>query len=145
MIKIFPFQAIMPSPDLASRIACEPYDVISTEEARERASGNPLSFLHVVRSEIDLPEDTDPYSSAVYDKAAKNLDRLIHDGHLTQQPRSGMYIYRQTFESREQYGIVCTCDAEQYRKDLIKKHEKTRRNSLRWRRALNIQNFLNLP
>ncbi len=126
MIKIFPFQAIMPSPDLASRIACEPYDVISTDEARERAAGNSLSFLHVVRSEIDLPIDTDPYADTVYDIAAKNLDRLIHDGHLIEQPRLGIYIYRQTFEGREQYGIVCTCDAEQYRQGLIKKHEKTR-------------------
>ena len=126
MIKIFPFRAIMPPPSLAGQIACEPYDVISTEEARERASGNPLSFLHVVRSEIDLPVDTDPYAQSVYDTAAANLERLIRDGHLIEQPQPGMYIYRQTFEGREQYGIVGTCDAEQYRQDLIKKHEKTR-------------------
>lgn len=126
MIKIYPFTAIMPQPDKAAAIACEPYDVISTAEARERSAGNPLSFLHVVRSEIDLPAETNPYDSIVYEMAAKNLEQLITDGHLVESDNPGIYIYRQIWQGREQYGVVCTCDADQYRQDLIKKHEKTR-------------------
>ncbi len=126
MLKIFPFAAIMPRPDLAAKIACEPYDVISTKEARERAAGNPFSFLHVVRSEIDLPPDTNPYDAEVYETARRNLDGMISAGHLIENPTRDMYLYRQVWNGREQYGVVCTCDAEQYRQDIIKKHEKTR-------------------
>ncbi len=126
MISIYPFVALMPPPDRAARIACEPYDVISTEEARERSADNPDSFLHVVRSEIDLPADTDCHAAAVYEVAAKNLAAMIDRGLLKASPRPGIWIYRQTFEGREQFGVVACCDAAQYRADLIRKHEKTR-------------------
>lgn len=126
MISIYPFVALMPPPDRAARIACDPYDVISTEEARERAAGNPDSFLHVVRSEIDLPADTDCHAAAVYDMAAKNLATMVDRGLLKASARPGIWIYRQTLDGREQYGVVGCCDAAQYRDDLIKKHEKTR-------------------
>lgn len=126
MIKIYPFQAIMPTPDLAAKIACEPYDVINTIEARQRAAGNEHSFLHVVRSEIDLPENIDVYDPQVYATAAANLDRFEQRGWLQSQAKPGIYIYRQTLNGRHQHGVVCTCDAQQYRADLIKKHEKTR-------------------
>jgi uncharacterized protein (DUF1015 family) len=126
MIRFYPFRALMPPPADAARIACEPYDVISTEEARERSAGNPKSFLHVVRSEIDLPEDTDPHDAAVYDVAAKNLQSMIDSGLLVEQPDPSLFIYRQTWQGREQYGVVGCCDAAQYRSDHIKKHEKTR-------------------
>ncbi len=126
MIKIYPFQAIMPTPDLAGKIACEPYDVISTNEARQRAAGNEYSFLHVVRSEIDLPENLDVYDPRVYATAAANLHQFEQRGWLQMQTTPGIFIYRQTLNGRHQHGVVCTCDAEQYRADLIKKHEKTR-------------------
>lgn len=126
MIQIHPFVALMPDADQAARIACEPYDVISTEEARERSAGNPLSFLHVVRSEIDLPAETDPHAAEVYDVAARNLQSMIDRGLLKPSPGPGVWIYRQTWQGREQYGVVACCDASQYRAGLIKKHEKTR-------------------
>ena len=126
MIKIYPFKAILPQADKASQIASEPYDVINAEEARERAAGNEISFLHVVRPEIDFPPGTDPYSSPIYEKAASNLQSLIDDGHLHQEGSDSLFLYRQIFQGREQYGIVCCYDVEQYRSDQIKKHEKTR-------------------
>lgn len=116
----------MPRPDQAARVACEPYDVISTEEARERAAGNPDSFLHVVRSEIGLPPETDPHAAEVYRLAASNLQAMIAGGLLQQAAAPGIWIYRQTWQGREQYGVVACCDAAQYRGGLIKKHEKTR-------------------
>lgn len=126
MIKIYPFKAIMPTAKYAAQIACEPYDVISTEEARQKAAGNDISFLHIVRSEIDLPEDTDPYDPVVYQTAAENLNSLIAKGLLVENSQTGVYLYRQIMNGRQQHGVVCTCDAQQYRDDLIKKHEKTR-------------------
>ncbi len=126
MIRIYPFKALIPPANLAAEIASEPYDVISTEEARERAAGNPNSFLHVVRSEIDVPPDTSPYDDSVYQTAANNLRSMINQGLLVEQPAAGVYIYRQIFQGRSQFGVVCCCDAQQYRSDLIKKHEKTR-------------------
>lgn len=126
MIKIYPFQALMPPPDLAAQIACEPYDVINTHEARQRAEGNPHSFLHVVRSEIDLPETVDIHDAQVYETAAANLADFEKRGWLQSQSQPGIFIYRQTLNGRHQHGVVCTCDAQQYRADLIKKHEKTR-------------------
>jgi len=126
MIKIYPFLALMPSAENAAKIACEPYDVISTEEARVVAAGHADSFLHVVRSEIDLPPDSNPYDAAVYQKAAENLDSLVARGVLSESAEPTIYIYRQIMKGRSQHGVVCTCDAQQYRDDLIKKHEKTR-------------------
>ncbi len=126
MIKIHAFRPLMPPANLAARIACEPYDVISTQEARQRSAGNPDSFLHVVRSEIDLPPGTDPYACEVYETASRNLQAMIDKGLLCRTPSPGIWIYRQTFQGREQYGIVGCCDAAQYRTDRIKKHEKTR-------------------
>lgn len=126
MISIYPFVALMPPAELAARVACEPYDVISTDEARQRSAGNPDSFLHVVRSEIDLPAGTDPHAPEVYDVAARNLEGMIERGLLRPSPGPGIWIYRQTLAGREQYGVVACCDAAQYRADRIKKHEKTR-------------------
>lgn len=126
MIRIFPFKALIPTPPHAREIASEPYDVINTEEARERAAGNPNSFLHVVRSEIDLPDGTDPYDQSVYETAANNLKEMISSGLLIAESDPGIFIYRQIFQGQSQFGVVCCCDASQYRSDHIKKHEKTR-------------------
>ena len=116
----------MPRPEDAADVACEPYDVINTAEARERSKGNLKSFLHVVRSEIDLPEGTNPYDDEVYEVASRNLQSMIKSGLLNRSNASGVFIYRQIFQGREQYGVVATCEADQYRSDHIKKHEKTR-------------------
>ncbi len=126
MIKIYPFKALMPPSEAAQFVASEPYDVIDTEEARERAQGNDRSFLHVVRSEIDFPVGTDPYGPEIYRKAADNLEALIRNRNLIEQESEGIYIYRQVYEGREQYGVVCCYDVEHYRSGEIKKHEKTR-------------------
>ena len=126
MIKIYPFRPLMPSADAAAQIACEPYDVISGPEARTRSAGNAKSFLHVVRSEIDTPEDSNPYDELVYRKAAENLEQLIAEGDLVEADEAGIYVYRQIFQDRQQYGVVACYDVQQYRDDQIKKHEKTR-------------------
>ena len=107
-------------------IASVPYDVVSSSEARALAEGKPDSFLHVVRPEIDLPEDVDPYSDAVYDQAKANLEAFRSNGLLQSDGTPAIYLYRLTRNGQSQTGVVCCCDAEQYRSGLIKRHEFTR-------------------
>jgi uncharacterized protein (DUF1015 family) len=121
------FKALRPKKGLEAQIASYPYDVLNSEEARELAKGNPYSFLHVVKPEIDLPPGTDLYSQAVYAKAKENFESFIKKGWLIQDKRPYLYIYRQTMKEREQYGIVGCVSAEDYEKDIIKKHENTRK------------------
>lgn len=126
MIRIHPFAAERPPADKASSVASVPYDVVSTAEARTKAEGNEESFLHVVRPEIDLPNDVDPYSDAVYDRARANLERFRQEGLLQSDDQPGIYLYRLTWRGRSQTGVVCCCEVEQYREGLIKRHEFTR-------------------
>ena len=126
MITIHAFAAERPPADHASRIASVPYDVISADEARVLAEGNVESFLHVIRPEIDLPTDTDPYSDEVYEMGRMNLDRFREQGLLAEDDRPGIYLYRLGWQGSFQTGIVCCCDAQQYRDGLVKKHEFTR-------------------
>jgi uncharacterized protein (DUF1015 family) len=126
MLRIHPFRAVLPRASKAAQIASVPYDVIDTAEARKLAEGKPLSFLHVVRSEIDLPETTNPYDSAVYEKARENLHRFLQDGVLHQDETPGMFLYRQVMNHRSQIGLVCCCHVDDYLNDVIRKHEKTR-------------------
>ena len=126
MIRIHPFTALRPSFEDASEVSSDPYDVISTSEARERAAGKPKSFLHVVRSEIDLPADTDCHASEVYKKASDNLQGMITDGVLQRESQPSIYLYRQIREGIAQVGIVGCVEADQYRSGEIRKHEKTR-------------------
>jgi uncharacterized protein (DUF1015 family) len=121
-----PFQGFRPRADKAEAIASKPYDVLNTAEARVEAAGNPLSFLHVVKSEIDLPEGTHAYDLQVYAKARENLDELIRLGHLVQDDQDCFYIYQQEMNGRTQTGLVGCCSVEDYRKDVIRKHEHTR-------------------
>jgi uncharacterized protein (DUF1015 family) len=107
-------------------VASDPYDVISTAEARERAAGKPRSFLHVVRSEIDLPPETDDHAPEVYERAAHNLQQMIAAGTLVRDPAPGLYLYRQVRQGQAQTGIVCCVEAAQYDSGEIRKHEKTR-------------------
>lgn len=126
MATIRPFRALRPGADLASRVASLPYDVMNTEEAREMASGNPYSFLHVSRPEIDLPLGTDIHAPIVYQKAAENFHAFIADGTLRQDDKACLYIYAQTMEGRRQVGLVACSSVEDYFNDVIKKHEFTR-------------------
>jgi uncharacterized protein (DUF1015 family) len=126
LIRIHPFVALRPRAEHAAEVACDPYDVISTEEARQRAEGKPRSFLHVVRSEIDLPADTDCHAAEVYEKAASNLQGMIADGTLERDASPCLYLYRQVREGIAQVGVVACVEVAQYRSGEIRKHEKTR-------------------
>ena len=125
---IRPFAALRPQPDKASAIASLPYDVMDSEEAREMAAGNPLSFLHVVRSEIDLPPEADCHSAAVYEKARDNLRALVDSGALLREAEPAIYLYRQTMGTHEQTAVVACCSIDDYAEGRILRHEKTRRD-----------------
>ncbi|MFP4528016.1 MAG: DUF1015 domain-containing protein [Candidatus Kapaibacterium sp.] len=122
-----PFKAYRPQPDEAKDVAAPPYDVINSEEAREYVEGKPLSFLHVGKPEVDLPEDIDHYDKAVYLKGKENLQKLIDDGHLVEDQKPCFYLYAQTMNHRTQYGLVGCASVDDYWDDTIKKHEKTRK------------------
>jgi uncharacterized protein (DUF1015 family) len=128
MASIKPFRALRPAPDAAPAVASVPYDVVSTEEARALAQGNPLSFLHVTRSEIDLPEDVDPYSDRVYHQARQNLERLRAEAPLVVHDTPALYAYRLSIGAHEQLGIAGCFLLDEYEQDLIRKHERTRRD-----------------
>jgi uncharacterized protein (DUF1015 family) len=126
MASIKPFSALRPQPELASRICELPYDVMSSEEARQMAAGNPLSFLHVSKPEIDLPPGTDLYDSSVYAKGKENFEKLIRDGALRQDSQPAFYLYRQVMGQHSQVGLVAAASCEEYLSGIIKKHELTR-------------------
>jgi uncharacterized protein (DUF1015 family) len=128
MAIIRPFNALRPPAERAAEVAAVPYDVVNTEEARQLASGNPWSFLHVSRPEIDLPDGTPIYSDQVYAKAAENFETLRKECPLTPEETPSLYLYRLVMGEHEQIGIVGCCSVDQYDKDIIKKHERTRRD-----------------
>lgn len=121
-----PFRAIRPTKENASKVAALPYDVMNSQEAAEMVKGNPLSFLHVDKAEIDLPEGTYIYDEKVYLKARENLDRLSEDGICIQDAKPCLYIYRQIMNGRAQTGIVGCASIDDYINNIIKKHELTR-------------------
>lgn len=126
MSNIRPFRALRPRPDLASEIASRPYDVLNSEEARTEAAGNPYSFLHITKAEIDLPAETDSHSEEVYEKAASNLESFRSQGYLIREEKPCYYIYQLVMDGRSQTGLVCVSSVDDYFNDLIKKHEFTR-------------------
>jgi uncharacterized protein (DUF1015 family) len=126
MAIIKPFKGYRPKEEFVSKIASRPYDVLNSEEARKEVEGNPHSFLHVVKPEVDLPTDVDLHSRKVYDKARENLDRLIKNGMFQQDEQATYYIYAQKMFDDFQYGIVGCAFVEDYLNDVIKKHELTR-------------------
>jgi uncharacterized protein (DUF1015 family) len=126
MATIRPFPALRPRPELAAKICELPYDVMSSEEARQIAAGNSLSFLHVSKPEIDLPPGTDLYSAPVYAKGRENFQKLIAEGALRQDRTPCFYLYRQVMGSHSQVGIVAAASCEEYLGGTIKKHELTR-------------------
>ena len=120
-----PFRAIRPAPALAASIAALPYDTMNREEAAERARGNPLSFLHIDKAEIDLPDEVDQYDGRVYAAAAAKLQAMIAKGSFRQDPTAQFYIYRQTWKGRSQLGLVGCASIDDYKNNVIKKHELT--------------------
>jgi uncharacterized protein (DUF1015 family) len=126
MITISPFAALRPEVEHAKEVASRPYDVMSTTEAREETLGNSKSFLHVTRSEIDLPENIDVHSQEVYEKAKENLAAFISRGILFTENKPCYYIYELTMHGRTQTGLVCGSSVDDYENGLIKKHEFTR-------------------
>ncbi len=126
MAIIKPFEAVRPKPEYAVEVSALPYDVMNTQEARKMAEGNPKSFLHVSRAEIDFPEGVDEHSQAVYDKARDNFYGMIDQGVLFQDAYPFLYIYEQTMDGRKQIGLVACSSVEDYFTDVIKKHEFTR-------------------
>jgi len=125
MATIKPFAALRPKPELASQICELPYDVMSSDEARELAANNPLSFLHVSKPEIDLPPGTDIYAPEVYAKGKENFQKLIRDGALQQDSQPHFYLYRQIMGGHSQTGLVAAASCEEYLNGVIKKHELT--------------------
>jgi uncharacterized protein (DUF1015 family) len=125
---IRPFNALRPEAERAPQVAAVPYDVVSTEEARALASGNPWSFLHVSRPEIDLPTGTPIYSDEVYAKAGDNFARLIRECPLIHEETPSLYLYRLIMGDHEQIGVVACCSVDEYDSDIIRKHERTRRD-----------------
>ncbi|HEV8579254.1 MAG TPA: DUF1015 family protein [Thermoanaerobaculia bacterium] len=128
MASIRPFRALRPVPDVAPRVSSVPYDVVSTEEARAQADGNPLSFLHVTRPEIDLPPGTDPHSDPVYAQAVRNFEELKQAAPLVLEPEPSFYFYRLGTGSHQQTGLAACYSLDEYDQGLIKKHEHTRRD-----------------
>ncbi len=126
MTKIKPFKALRPKRELVHKVASLPYDVMNTKEATEMSKGNEFSFLHVSRSEIDLPEGVDVHSPSVYEKAKTSFQSFIERGVLFQEKKECYYIYSQTMTGRTQTGIVACSSIDDYFNNIIKKHEFTR-------------------
>ncbi len=123
---IRPFAGLRPATGRAADVIAPPYDVLSTEEARQRAQGKPWSFLHISKPEIDLPKDTDPYSPAVYAKAKENFDRMLQQGVLQRDAEPYYYVYRLIMGTHQQTGIVAAASVLDYDSNRIRKHEFTR-------------------
>jgi uncharacterized protein (DUF1015 family) len=128
MATIRPFRAQRPPREKAPAVSAVPYDVVSTKEARDLARGNELSFLHVSRAEIDLPDPTDIYSDAVYNKAKDNFDFLTKTAPLSVEDEPGIYLYRLRMGDHSQTGIAACCSIDEYDSDIIRKHERTRKD-----------------
>jgi uncharacterized protein (DUF1015 family) len=127
-MRLHPFRALLPPPELAPRVASVPYDVVNRAEAVELARDNPYSFLHIGRSDIDLPESVDPHDPRIYAKAREALDRFKAEGILLREPEPSLYLYRQEMDGRSQTGVVGCVHIDEYEHDVIRKHEKTRQD-----------------
>ena len=126
MAKIYPFKALRPAAELASKVASRPYDVLNSKEAKKEAQGNSYSFLHITKSEIDLDADVDIHSQEVYDKAKQNLQAFMQRNILFRESKPCYYIYELVMNGRSQTGLVCGSSVDDYENDVIKKHEFTR-------------------
>jgi len=126
MAKIKPFFGVRPAADKIKEVASPPYDVLNSEEAREQVKGRPNSFLHVVKPEVDLPEDIDLYSNEVYQKGRENLYKMLSEGILIQDEKPCFYLYRLIMGNVDEIGLVASASIEDYENGIIKKHEHTR-------------------
>lgn len=126
MAIVVPFKALRPQPQFAANVASRPYDVLNSAEAKVEARGNPNSFLHITKSEIDLPDDVDIHSQQVYQKAKENLNAFMQRGILFREDKPCFYIYQLIMDGRSQTGIVAASSIDDYDNDAIKKHEFTR-------------------
>ncbi len=126
MATIAPFRAVRPKPELAAKVAAPPYDVVSLQEARDLARGNPHCFLRIGRAELELGDEVDPYSAEVYQRGADNLQKFMNEGVLAQENRPLFGVYRQKWGQHEQTGIVALASVDEYDRGIIKKHEFTR-------------------
>lgn len=124
-VDLHPFRALRPRPELAEQIASPPYDVLNSGEAREMAAGNPISFLHVNKPEIDLPVEIDPYDDRVYTQGKQNLTKLVEQAYLREESAC-FYVYQQRMGDHVQAGLVAGASVDDYQQDRIKKHELTR-------------------
>ena len=127
-MRIRAFQGLVPNPAHAPEVACVPYDVVNAAEAAALAAGKPRTLLRVDRAEIDLPNETNHYSEAVYAKARENLLALQANGSLGRETGPSLYVYEQQMGAHRQRGLVALCHVEDYDAELIKKHEKTRKD-----------------
>ncbi|HRP33826.1 MAG TPA: DUF1015 family protein [Agriterribacter sp.] len=126
MATIAPFTALRPQAQFARQVASPPYDVLNSKEAKELTRGNPNSFLHITKAEIDLPEDTDVHDQEVYEKAKENLNAFIQRDVLFRENKPCFYIYRLVMKGKSQTGLVCVSSLDDYENGVIKKHEYTR-------------------
>ena len=126
---LLPFRALRPTPANVAQVAAVPYDVVNRDEARALAAGNPLSFLHVSRAEIDLPPDTDPHSAAVYAQARAAFAHLRTTAPLVQEDRPSLYVYRLRMGDHEQTGVAGCYSLDEYDRDIIKKPARTRKTT----------------
>ena len=125
MVKIQKFHGYLAAHDHVEQIITYPYDCVETEEAKESAEGNPMSFYHVNKPEIDLPEGTNPYDDCVYEKGRENLEHFVEKGYLVRDEQPNLYVYGQTMGAHSQFGVVCLSSIADYENNLIKRHEKT--------------------
>lgn len=128
MAKVKPFKGVRPPKQFIEEVASRPYDVLSSEEARAEAAGNPKSLYHIIKPEIDFAPGTDEHSPEVYEKAVANFKAFQEKGWLVQDPKENYYIYAQTMNGRTQYGLVVAANVDDYLNGVIKKHELTRRD-----------------
>jgi len=126
MAIVKPFKALRPQAQFAKQVASRPYDVLSSSEAKKEAQGNPYSFLHITKSEIDLPESVDVHSKEVYEKAKENLNAFIKRELLFRENKDCYYVYRLQMNGRSQTGLVVASSIDDYEHNVIKKHELTR-------------------
>jgi uncharacterized protein (DUF1015 family) len=125
---LFPFRALRPAEESASRVAAVPYDVVSTDEARALVAGNPVSFLRVTRAEVDLPSATNPYDEKVYEQALQNFEALKREAPMLLEPDASLYVYRLRMGRHEQIGVAGCFSLDEYEQGTIKKHEHTRKD-----------------
>jgi uncharacterized protein (DUF1015 family) len=128
MASLHPFKALRPAPQAAAEVAAVPYDVVSTDEARQLAAGHPLNFLHVSRAELGLPPDTDPYADVVYETARRNYQHLRSAAPLVVEDEASLYFYRLRMGSHVQTGLAGVFSVDDYERNVILKHEKTRKD-----------------